>query len=72
MQEEGKNILKYSPGDKSLKVTFIIYADLECLLKKEQPCQNNPKNSYTQRKAKEKTDANFIEEKIVSKRFEMI
>ena len=34
MLEEGKNILKYSPGDKSLKAPFIIYADLECLLKK--------------------------------------
>ena len=47
MPEKGKNILKYSPGDKSLKVPFIIYADLECLLKKEQSCQNNPKISYT-------------------------
>ena len=54
MREEGKNILKYSPGDKSLKAPFIIYADLECLLKKEQSCENNPKNSYTQRKAKHK------------------
>ena len=52
MPEEGKNILKYSAGDKSLKIPFIIYADLESLLKKEQSCQNNPKNSYTQRKAK--------------------
>ena len=54
MPEEGKNILKYSPGYKSLEVPFIIYADLECLLKKEQSCQNNPKNSYTERKAKHK------------------
>ena len=54
MPEEGKNILKYSPGDKSLKAPFIIYADLECLLKKEQSCENSPKNSYTQRKAKHK------------------
>ena len=45
MLEGGKNILKYSPGDKSLKASFIIYADLECLLKKEQPHQNNPGNS---------------------------
>ena len=37
-----------------LKVPFIIYADLESLLKKEPSCQNNPKNSYTQRKAKHK------------------
>ena len=34
MLEEGENILKYSPGDKSLKAPFIIYADLECLLKR--------------------------------------
>ena len=54
MPEVGKNILKYSPGDKWLKVPFIIYADLECLLKKKQSCQNNPKNSYTQKKAKHK------------------
>ena len=26
--------VKYLPGEKSLKVPFIIYADLECLLKK--------------------------------------
>ena len=26
--------IKYSPGDKSLKAPLIIYADLECLLKK--------------------------------------
>ena len=26
--------IKYSPGEKSLKVPFIVYADLECLLKK--------------------------------------
>ena len=46
MLEEGKNILKYSPGDKSLKAPFIIYADLECLLKKEQPRQNNSENCF--------------------------
>ena len=47
-------ILKYSYGEKSLKAPFIIYADLECLLKKEQSRQNNPGNSYTERKAKHK------------------
>ena len=26
--------IKYSPGDKSLKAPFIIYADIECQLKK--------------------------------------
>ena len=54
MPEEGRNILKYYHGDKSLRVPFIIYADLECLLKKKQPLQNNLENSYTQRKAKHK------------------
>ena len=54
MLEDGKNILEYRSGDKSLKVPCIIYADLECLLKKEQPRQNNLENSYTQRKAKHK------------------
>ena len=35
MPDKSKNILKYSPGDKSLKAPFIIYADLEYLLKKQ-------------------------------------
>ena len=54
MPEEDKNILKYTPGEKSLKVPFTIYADLKYLLKKEQSCQNNRKNSYTERKARHK------------------
>ena len=32
--------------------SFLIYADLECLLTKEPSRQNNLENSYTQRKAK--------------------
>ena len=52
-KEDGK-ILKYHSGEKSLKASFIIYADLECILKKEQSCQNNPENSYTERNAKHK------------------
>ena len=54
MPEEDKNILKYSPGDKLLKALFIIYVDLEGLLKKEQLCQSNAENSYTEKKAKHK------------------
>ena len=77
--------IKYLPGEKSLKVPFIIYADLECLLKKARSCQNNPENSYTQKKLRtnlqdthgvqyarlmrQKTDAIFIGEKIVLKSF---
>ena len=45
-------MLKYNPGEKSLKAPFAIYLDLECLLRKEQSCQNNPEKSYTEKKAK--------------------
>ena len=46
-----EKILKYNPGEKSLKAPFAIYLDLECLLKKEQPRQNNnPEKSYTEKK----------------------
>ena len=43
--------LKYNHGEKPLKAPFTIYADLECLLIKQQFCQNNTKESYTERKA---------------------
>ena len=43
--------LKYNYGKKSLKTPFVIYADLECLLLKQQTCQNNPNRSYTERRA---------------------
>ena len=46
--------IKYLPGEKSLKVLFIIYADLECLLKKVPSCQNDLENSYTEKKPKHK------------------
>ena len=53
MHEEHEKI-KYVPGQKSLKAPFIIFADLECLIKKTQYCQNNPKNFYPEKKAKHK------------------
>ena len=46
--------VKYLHWEKSLKAPFIIYADLECVLKKVQSCQNNPKNCYTGEKTKHK------------------
>ena len=46
-----EKILKYNPGEKSLKAPFAIYLDLECLLKREQSCQNNHEKSYTEIKA---------------------
>ena len=51
MPDEDNKILKYVSGEKPLKVPFVIYADLECLLKKINTCQNNPDKSYTETKA---------------------
>ena len=47
MPEWVNKTIKHNPGEKSLKAPFAIYLDLECLLKKEQSCQNNPEN-FTQ------------------------
>ena len=52
MPSKGSKTLKCNHGEKSLKVPFIIYADLESLLKKIHSCQNNPEKSYTEKKAK--------------------
>ena len=46
-----QKIIKYNPGEKSLKPPFAIYLDLECLLEKEQYCKNNLEKSYTEKKA---------------------
>ena len=51
MPKQAEKKLKYIKGEKSLKAPFAIYLDLKCLLKKEQSCQNNPKKSYTEKKA---------------------
>ena len=47
---EYNNILKYNHGEKSLKPSVMIYADLKCLLEKIHSCQNNPEKSYTEKK----------------------
>ena len=58
-----EKILKYNPGEKSLKAPFAIYLDLECLFKKLQSPgsrsnnnnnnnNNNLEESYIQKKAK--------------------
>ena len=47
MHEEDNKILKYNHGENSMKVPFIIYADLESLLEKMNTCHNNPKKSST-------------------------
>ena len=52
MPKEDNKILKYSHREKSLKVPFIIYADLECLPEKILTRLNNLEKSYTERKPK--------------------
>ena len=41
------NTIKYNQGEKSIKLPFVIYPDLECLLEKMSTCQNNPKEPST-------------------------
>ena len=47
MPTKDNNIIKYNHGEKSMKVPFIIYAHLECLLEKMSTCINNPNESST-------------------------
>ena len=47
MPTKDNNIIKYNQREKSLKLPFIIYADLECLLEKINTCYNNPEESST-------------------------
>ena len=41
------NTIKYNHGEKSMKLLFVIYADLECLLEKMSTCINNPNKLST-------------------------
>ena len=47
MPKEETKILKHNHGEKSMKVPFIIYADIDSLLEKMSTCHNNPKKSTT-------------------------
>ena len=47
MPTKDYNIIKYNYGEKSMKLPFVIYADLECLLEKMSSCINNPNQSST-------------------------
>ena len=42
MPTKDNNTIKYNQGEKSIKLLFVVYADLECLLEKISTCQNNP------------------------------
>ena len=47
MPTKDNNIIKFNQGGKSIKLPFVIYADLECLLEKMSTCYNNPNESST-------------------------
>ena len=42
MPTKNNNIIKYNQGEKYIKLSFVVYADLECLLEKMSTRQNNP------------------------------
>ena len=47
MPTKDNKIIKYNQGEKSIKLPFVVHADLECLLEKISTCQNNPRKSST-------------------------
>ena len=47
MPTNDNNVSKYNQGEKSIKLPFVVYADLECLLEKMSTCYNNPEESST-------------------------
>ena len=47
MPKEDNKILKYNHGEKSIEAPFVVYADMEPLLKKIDTCHNNPEKSST-------------------------
>ena len=46
MSSEDTKILKFNQYQKSGKVSYIIYADLQCLIKKIDGCKGNSENSF--------------------------
>ena len=49
MPSEDTKILEFNQYQKSDKGTFIIYADLECIIERIDGCKNNPQNSSTKK-----------------------
>ena len=47
MPTKDNNTIKYNQGEKSIKLPFVVYADLERLLEKMSTCYNNPEKSST-------------------------
>ena len=47
MPTNDNDMIKYNQGEKSIKLPFIVYTDLECLLEKMSTCYNNLEESST-------------------------
>ena len=47
MSTKDNKIIKYYHDEKSRKLPFVVYADLECLLERMSTYQNNPNESST-------------------------
>ena len=60
MPKVDNKILKYNYGEKSIKVSFTIYADLESLHEKMNTCHNNPKRSSTTKIDKNKPSGSSL------------
>ena len=52
MPSENTKISEFNQYQKSDKVPFIIYANLECIIKMTDRCKNNPQNSSTTKVSK--------------------
>ena len=50
MPDWANKTIKYNPDERSLKVPFSFFFDLECVLKKLQSIQNNQEKFYTEKK----------------------
>ena len=47
MPTNDNNAIKCNQGEKPIKLPFVVYTDLECLLEKMSTCYNNPEESST-------------------------
>ena len=51
MPNEENKYISSTPDKNTLKIAFVIYADLECLLFQMSSCENTPINAFTEKKA---------------------
>ena len=65
MSSESSKTLEFNQYKKSNRATFIIYANLQSLIKKIDGCKNNPENSST-RKVGERIPSDFSMPTILS------